>query len=77
MTQKLTLTLKESNVKYAKNLAKEKKTSVSDLVNHYLETMRNIENANKINKKKDPFIDKFAGVFDTGSKDILKEYFEK
>ena len=75
--KKITLSSSNTTIAFAKKYAREKKSSVSELFNHYLETLRNIESANKSNKKKDPFIDKFAGVFDTGSKDILKELFGK
>ncbi len=60
-----------------KNMQRKKNSSVSELFNHYLETLPQIDDANKKNKKKDPFIEKFAGVFDTGSKDIMKEVFGK
>ena len=77
MKKKITLSSTNTNVTFAKKYAKEKNSSVSELFNHYLETLKHIDDANKKNKKKDPLIEKFAGIFDTGSKDIIKDVFEK
>jgi hypothetical protein len=77
MKQRITLSLDESNIKYAKKYAKEKNGSVSEIFAHYIETLRQIDEANKKRQTKDPFIEKFAGIFNSGSKDILKETFGK
>lgn len=77
MKKKITLSSDNINLAFAKKYAREKNSSISELFNHYLETLRLIDDANKKNRKKDPFIEKFSGVFDTGSKDIIKEIFGK
>ena len=77
MKQRITLSTNKTNLLFAKKYAKEKNASVSELFNRYLETLRSIDDANKKYKTKDPFIEKFAGIFDTGSKDIMKEVFGK
>ncbi len=75
MKQKITLSLSDKSVKFVKKYAKERKSSVSEITDHYFETLRKIEEANTLNKKKDAFVEKFGGVFNTGSKDIMKEIF--
>jgi hypothetical protein len=71
MKQRITLSLEESNIKYAKKYAKEKNGSVSELFAHYIETLKQIDNSNK-KQKKDLFIEKFAGMFDSVKGTILK-----
>ena len=77
MKKKITLSSNNANLTFAKKYAKDKNSSISEIFNHYLETLRQIDDANKKNRKKDPFIEKFGGVFDTGSKNIMKEVFGK
>ena len=77
MKKKITLSSNNANLAFAKKYAKDKNSSISEIFNHYLETLRQIDDANKKNRKKDPFIEKFGGVFDTGSKNIMKEVFGK
>jgi hypothetical protein len=57
MATKLTLTVEEKNIRFAKRMAKKSKTSVSKMVNDYFYQMRTIEElmakepVNKIVKK--------------------------
>ena len=76
MKQRITLSLSESSINFAKKYAKKSNSSVSEMFDNYFGTLKKIEETNKKLKVKDPFIEKFAGVFDTGSKDILKEVFK-
>ena len=76
MKQRITLSLSESSILFAKKYAKKCNTSVSELFDHYFSTLKKIEETNKKLKIKDPFIEKFSGIFDTGSKDILNEVFK-
>jgi hypothetical protein len=76
MKQKITLSLDERNIKYVKKYAKELNGSVSEIFAHYIETLKQIDAGNKKHKK-DPFIEKYGGVFDTKSGDVMKELFKK
>ena len=77
MKQRITLSLSESSIRFAKKYAKERNMSVSEMFDHYFGTLKKIEDSNKTLKIKDPFVEKFSGIFNSGSKDILKEMFER
>lgn len=74
MTQKITLSLKESNVKFAKKTAKLSKTSVSKIVDNQLELLKRIEDAFK-NEKLNPWVKEFAGMVNTGKNEDPKNMF--
>jgi hypothetical protein len=71
MKQKLTLSLEESNIKFVKKYAKELNGSVSEIFAHYIQMLKQIDDVSK-KTKKDPFIEKFAGIFDTSKGTIRK-----
>ena len=75
MKRRITLSLSERSIRFAKKYAKERNMSVSEIFDHYFTTLKNIDDSNKKQKIKDPFVEKFSGIFNTGSKDILKEMF--
>lgn len=74
MAQKITLSLKESNVKFAKKRAKLSKTSVSKIVDSQLELLKRIEDAFK-NEKLSPWVKEFAGMVSTGKNEDPKNMF--
>lgn len=76
MKSKLTVLVDEQNLKFAKKYAKEKHTSVSFLLNQFLNDLHK-KSLRKKTHIKDPWVDKFAGLFNTGSKDIMQEMFGK
>lgn len=55
MAQKITLSLKESNVKFAKKQAGKTKTSISKMVDEYLDLLQRIDAAYK-KEKLTPFV---------------------
>ena len=77
MKQRVTVSLSGQSAKFVKKYAKENNSTVSELVDRYFDMLRRMEEANRKVKKKDVVVEKFGGVFNTGSKDIMKEIFEK
>ena len=77
MKQRVTVSLSGQSVKFVKKYAKENNSTVSELIDRYFDMLRRMEEANKKIKKKDVFTEKFSGIFNTGSKDIMKELFGK
>jgi hypothetical protein len=75
MAQKITLSLKESNVQYAKKSAKKNKTSVSKMVDAQLDLLKRIDDAFK-NTKLDPWVKRFGGIINTGKNEDPKNMFE-
>ena len=75
MAQKITLSLKESNVKFAKSTAKKNSTSVSKIVDTQLELLKRIDDEFK-NAKPDPWVKRFAGIINTGKNEDPKNMFE-
>ena len=71
MTQKITLLLKEDNVKFAKKMAKQKGGSVSKMFDEYLDLLKRIDEKMK-NEKLDPFAKKFGGMISTGKNEDVK-----
>jgi len=74
MSQKITLSLNESNVKFAKRKAKTSKTSVSKIVDGQLDLLRRIEEALK-KEKLHPWVKEFGGMIDTGKNEDPKNLF--
>ena len=74
MTQKITLSLKVSNVKFAKKRAKLSKTSVSKIVDSQLELLKRIEDAFK-NEKFSSWVKESAGIVNTGKNEDPKNVF--
>jgi hypothetical protein len=71
MTQKVTLLLKSENVNFAKNNAKKMGTSMSKIVDDYLDILKRLDNRTK-NGKIDPFVKKFGGMISTGKNEDVK-----
>jgi 2-phosphoglycerate kinase len=73
MTVKLNLTIDEEVVQRSKFFAKRKNTSISKIVQEYLDKATQ-------NEKVESFVDKYAGKFDLGIVDVKKakaEYLNK
>ncbi len=74
MAQKITLSLKESNVKFAKKKASSSNTSVSKIFDEYLDLLQKIDVVYKKNKLT-PFAKRFSGIVNTGKNEDLKNIF--
>ena len=74
MAQKITLSLKESNVKFAKKKAAKSHTSVSKIFDDYLELLQKIELAYK-KEKLTPFVKRFSGMVNTGKNEDIRNIF--
>ena len=74
MAQKITLSLKESNVKFVKNHALKTQKSVSKIVDDYLELLKKIDNAYK-KEKLNPFVKEFGGMISTGKNETVNSIF--
>ena len=74
MTQKVTLLLKSSNVQFAKKNAKRKGTSMSKMIDEYLDLLQRIDK--KMSEEKlDPFVKRFGGMVSTGKNVDVKSLF--
>jgi hypothetical protein len=74
MTQKVTLLLKSSNVKFAKQSAKQKGKSMSKMVDEYLDLLQRIDK--KLGEEElDPFVKRFGGMVSTGKNVDVKSLF--
>lgn len=71
MAQKITLSLKESNVKFAKRQAGKTKISISKMVDEYLDLLQRIEAVYK-KEKLSPFVKRFSGMVSTGKDENVK-----
>jgi len=76
MTQKVTLLLKRENVSFAKKNAKKKGTSMSKMIDGYLDVIKQIDKKMK-NEKMDPFVKKFSGIVNTGKNEDKNSIFFK
>lgn len=74
MAQKITLSLKESNVKFAKKQAAKTKNSVSKIVDDYFDLLQRIDIAYK-KEKLTPWVKKFGGIVNTGKNEDPKDFF--
>lgn len=74
MAQKITLSLKESNVKFVKKKAAGSNTSVSKIFDDYLDILQKIDNAYK-KEKLNPFVKEFGGMISTGKNEDVKSIF--
>ncbi len=74
MKNKLTVLVEEKNIRFAKKYAKQRNTSVSFLLNNFLEDLQK-RTSRKKPIIKDPWVEKYAGIFNTGSGNILEEMF--
>jgi Family of unknown function (DUF6364) len=71
MAQKITLSLKESNVKFAKKHAGKTKVSISKMVDEYLDLLQRIDAAYG-KEKLTPFVKRFSGMISTGKEENVK-----
>ncbi|WP_396596253.1 DUF6364 family protein [Dokdonia sp. R86516] len=80
MNTKLTLTIEKEIIERAKNYAKEKNRSLSDIIENYLKTLTKEERKNK-SKKLNPAVESLRGSFkmpkDMDYKKELKNRLEK
>ena len=76
MKNKLTILVDEKNIRFAKKYAREINTSVSFLLNQFLEDLQQKTARRKI-LQKDEWVEKYAGIFNTGKKDLLQEFIGK
>ncbi len=76
MKNKLTVLVEEKNIRFAKKYAKEKNTSVSFLLNQFLEDLQQMT-ARKKTMPKDKWVEKYGGIFNTGITDLLQDIFPK
>ncbi len=74
MAQKITLSLKESNVKFIKNHASVNQKSVSKIVDDYLDLLKKIDAASK-KEKLNPFVKEFSGMVSTGKNETRHSIF--
>ena len=73
MKNKLTILVEEKNIRFAKKYARQKKTSVSFLLNQFLEDLQQ-KNTRKKTLAKDEWVEKYAGIFNLSRKDSLKTF---
>ncbi len=80
MNTKLTLTIEKEIIERAKNYAKGKNRSLSDIIENYLKILTNEERINK-RKKLNPAVESLKGSFkmpkDMDYKKVLKDRLEK
>ncbi len=74
MVQKITLSLKESNVKFIKNHAAATKKSVSKIVDDYVDLLHKIDLAAK-KEKPNAFVKEFSGMISTGKNETKNSIF--
>lgn len=75
MTQKVTLLLKEENVKFGKKLAKQKGKSVSKIFDDYLDLLKHIDDQMST-EKLDPWLKKFGGIVKTGKNEDIRSIYK-
>ena len=71
MTQKVTLLLKSNNVQFAKKNAKKKRTSMSKMIDDYLDLLQRIDKQ-LAKEELDPFVKEFGGMIHTGQNEDVK-----
>ena len=76
MKNKLAILVEEKNIRFAKKYAREINTSVSFLLNQFLEDLQQ-KTARKKILQKDEWVEKYAGIFNTGKKDLLQDFIGK
>ena len=76
MKNKLTILVEEKNIRFAKKYAREINTSISFLLNQFLEDLQQ-KTARKKILLKDEWVEKYAGIFNTGKKDLLQDFIAK
>lgn len=69
MNTKLTLTIEQKIIKRAKEYAKDKNRSLSDIVENYLKTLTKVEQKEKA-KKLNPIVKSLKGSFKMPKKDM-------
>lgn len=76
MKNKLTVLVEEKNIRFAKEYAKEKNTSVSFLLNQFLEDLQQ-KNLRRKGLSEDKWVEKYAGIFNSGKKNLIEDFFER
>jgi hypothetical protein len=74
MSQRITLSLKQANIKFAKKQADRSNTSVSKMVDDYFDLLQRIEMTYR-KEKPASFIKGFAGIVNTGKNEDTKSIF--
>ena len=74
MTQKITLLLKEDNVKFAKKMAKKKGQSVSMIFDDYLDLLKRIDEQSS-KEQLHPWVKEFGGMVNTGKNEDIKSIY--
>ena len=74
MKQKITLLLKDDNVKFAKKMAKKKGQSVSKIFDDYLDLLKRIDE--EISKNElHPWVKEMGGMVNTGKNEDIKSIY--
>jgi hypothetical protein len=73
MQEKLTILISSEHKKFIKQYAKKQNKSVSRFINDLLSSVKRQAN---FTVSKDEWIEKTAGAYNTGKKDILEELFK-
>ena len=73
MQEKLTILVSAEHKKFIKRYARKHNKSVSGLIDDMLST---IKRQSSIEATRDEWIEKTAGAYNTGKKDVLKELFK-
>ncbi len=74
MQEKLTILISSEHKKFIKQHAKRQNKSVSKFIDDLLSS---VKRQNSLPVSKDEWIEKTAGAYNTGKKDILKELFKE
>lgn len=74
MTQKITLLLKSQNINFAKKSAKRSGTSMSKMIDEYLNLFQRIDKK-MLEEELDPFVKRFGGMVSTGKNVDVKSLF--
>ncbi len=73
MQEKLTILVSSEHKKFIKRYARKQNKSVSRFIDDMLST---IKRQSSVEESNDEWIEKTAGAYNTGKKDILKELFK-
>ena len=73
MQEKLTILVSAEHKKFIKRYARKHNKSVSKFIDDMLST---IKRQSSVDDSRDEWIDKTAGAYATGKKDVLKELFK-
>ncbi len=71
MAQKVTLLFKEENVDFAKREAKRRGTSMSKMLDEYLDLLKKVEKKMK-SEKLHPFVKEVGGMINTGKNERVR-----